>query len=180
VRLVRDRIRRDERGASLVLAIAFMLVIGGISGAVLSSVASGLNDRTALDRARNREYAADGLVDYAIAQARVPIAQWSAGSPASVSAFLTSATSTGCGGPYSPSLGNVPPAAQLNNVNIRVDCTPAPALTRSGYIQRNAIFTACLDTGVACTDASSIVRAQVNFSDLATDPARVQAWSVNG
>ena len=46
---------------------AFMVVIGSISAAVLSSVASGLNARSTLDQARNREYAADGLVDYAIA-----------------------------------------------------------------------------------------------------------------
>src|SRR5690242_16372804 len=102
----RGRIRRDERGASLVLALAFMLVIGAISGAVLASVASGLNSRSTLDVARNREYAADGLVDFAIAQARTPVASWSAGSPPSISTYLNSASSTGCGGPYSPTLGN--------------------------------------------------------------------------
>jgi hypothetical protein len=174
---LRIRVRRDERGASLILAIAFMLVIGAITAAVLSSVASGLNQRTTLDQARNREYAADGLLDYAIAQARAPVASWNPGSPASVTAFLNSASSIGCGGPYSPTLGNVPPEAHLNNTDIRVECTPAPALTRSGYLQRNAIFNACLDTGGACAGAS-IVRAQINFPD--TGPTRVQSWSVNG
>jgi hypothetical protein len=177
---VRTRIRRDERGASLILAIAFMLVIGALTSAVLAALASGLNNRNTLDQARNREYAAEGLVDYAIAHARAPIATWDPGSPPSVSHFLTSATSVGCGGPYAPSRGNVPSQAHLNNVDIRVDCRPAPTLTRTGYIQRNAIFTACLDTGSACTDPSSIVRAQVNFSDTASGPTRVQAWSVNG
>jgi len=174
------RVRRDERGASLLLALAFMLVIGAITGAVLSSVASGLASRSALDQARNREYAADGLVEYAIAQARAPIATWAPGNPPSVSGFLTSASSVGCGGPYASSLGNVPSNAHLNNIDIRVDCRPTPTLTRAGFTQRNAIFTACLDTGSACTDASSIVRAQVNFSDTASGPTRVQAWSVNG
>jgi hypothetical protein len=177
---LRVRIRRDERGASLILAIVFMIVIGAITSAVLATLASGLNNRTALDRARNREYAADGLVEYAIARARDPIASWNPGSPPSVSAFLTSASSIGCGGPYAPSSGNVPSEAQLNNVDIRVDCRPAPTLTRSGHLQRNAIFTACPDTGSVCTDASSILRAQVNFSDTASDPTHVQAWSVNG
>ena len=177
---LRSRLRCDERGASLVLAIAFMLVIGGITSAVLSSVASGLGSRSTLDQARNREYAADGLVDYAIAHARAPVASWDPGNPPSVSAFLTSASAIGCGGPYAPSLGNVPTAAHLNGVDVRVDCRPAPTLTRSGYIQRNAIFTACPDTGSACSDASSIVRAEVNFSDAASGPTHVQAWSVNG
>jgi hypothetical protein len=173
------RVRRDERGASLILAIAFMLVIGAITGAVLSSVASGLNTRSALDTARNREYAADGLVEYAITQARVPVASWDPGAPPSVSAFLDSASSVGCGGPYSPTLGNVPAEAHLNGIDIRVECTPAPALTRSGLLQRNAIFNACVDTGSACA-GSSIVRARVNFSDTASGPTHVQAWSVNG
>ena len=193
MKLLRNRIRRDEHGASLILAIVFMLVIGGISGALLSSVASGLHSRNALDGARNREYAADGLVEYAIAHARAPIASWNMGSPPSVSTFLTSASSIGCGGPYSTNtLATTDPAQKtLNEIDglsnpdgsityysIRVDCTPAPAQTRLLYLQRNAIFTACLDTGAACTDTSAIVRAHVNFSDSGT--TTVQAWSVNG
>jgi hypothetical protein len=172
-------VRRDERGASLVLALAFMIVIGAITGAVLSSVASGLNTRSALDQARNRQYAADGLVEYAIAQARGPVASWDPGSPPSVSTFLGSASSIGCGGPYSPTLGNVPAEAHLNGIDIRVECTPAPTLTRSLVLQRNAVFNACVDTGAACAGAS-IVRARVNFSETASGPTHVQSWSVNG
>jgi hypothetical protein len=175
----RARLRRDERGASLILAIAFMLVLGTITGGVLSAVASGYKTRGALDEARNREYAADGLVEYAIAQARTPVASWDPGSPPSVTAFLNSAAATGCGGPYSPTIGNVPTEAHLNGIDIRVECTPAPALTRTGHLQRNAIFNACVDTGSACA-GSSIVRAQVNYSDTALGPTRVQSWSVNG
>jgi hypothetical protein len=178
VKRVRARVQRDERGAALILAIAFMLVIGAISSVLLSSVTSGLHARSALDHARNREYAADGLIEYAIAQARTPVATWDAGSPPSVSAFLSSASRNRCGGPYAPSLGNVPAEAHLNNVDIHVDCTPAPAQTRLGYLQRNAIFRACLDTGAPCTDTSAIVRGQVNFSDSGS--TTVQAWSVNG
>jgi hypothetical protein len=175
---LRGRLRRDERGASLILAIAFMLVIGAITSAALSAVASGLHARVVLDQARNREYAADGLVEYAITQARGPVASWSAGSPATVSNFLTSASSIGCGSPYSPTIGNVPADAHLNNVDIRVECTPAPTLTRSGLLQRNAIFNACLDTGSSCA-GESIVRAQVNFADTASGRTNVQSWSVN-
>ena len=177
MRRVRIRAQLDERGAALVLAVAFMVVIGAIGAAVISSVGSGVKDRLVLDQVRNREYAADGLVDYAITQARTPVASWQA---TSLISFLSTAASTGCGGPYSPSLGNVPPDAHLNSVDIRVDCVPAPALTRSGYLQRNAIFTACVDTGGPCNDTGAIVRAQVNFSDTASGPTRVQAWSVNG
>jgi len=70
------------------------------------------------------------------------------------------------------------PDGSITYYSIRVDCTSAPEQTSGGYLQRNAIFTACLDTGAACTDTSAIVRAQVNFSDSGS--TTVQAWSVNG
>ena len=67
-----DKVRRfqGERGASLILAIAFMVVVGAISAAVLATTTSGLQDRVALDQARNREYDADGAIETTIAQAR--------------------------------------------------------------------------------------------------------------
>jgi Tfp pilus assembly protein PilX len=177
VNFIRARMQQDERGAALILAIAFMLVIGAVGGAVLSSVTSGLNDRVALDNARNREYAADGLIDYAIAKARAPVTSWNAGTPPSVTAFLSSASSIGCGGPYRSGVAGAPALNDVNN-NLRVDCTPAPGQTRAGALTRNAIFTACPDTGAVCTDAAAIVRAQINFSDSGS--TIVQAWSVNG
>ena len=60
----------DERGASLILAIVFMVVVGGIVGGTLAMVSSGLKNRAQLDQARDREYAADGAIEYAIAQVR--------------------------------------------------------------------------------------------------------------
>ena len=57
---------QGERGASLLLAIVFMVVVGAISAAVLATTASGLQDRVALDQARNREYAADGAIETAV------------------------------------------------------------------------------------------------------------------
>jgi hypothetical protein len=81
-----------------------------------------------------------------------------------------------CGGPDTP--------PQLNNVRIRVDCTNVPTLTINGFVQRNVIFTSCVDTGAACTDATTIVRAQVNYEALDAETPTVtktyvQAWSVN-
>ena len=65
-----SRARRDERGASLILAIAFMLTVGGIGAAVVSSVTSGLAGRAVLDTVRNRQYDADAGVERAIAAVR--------------------------------------------------------------------------------------------------------------
>jgi hypothetical protein len=167
------RAKRDERGAALMLAIAFMLAIGAISGAVLSTVSSGVNHRNALDSIRNREYSADGGVEYAIAQVR----QLTSGDGVGIVAC-------GPGNHYSP-----PP---LNSITVRVDCQNAPAVTRgstqggiaqAGILQRNVIFSACIDTGSPCTDATTIVRAQVNFqasgTPLVVSGTTVQSWSVN-
>jgi len=171
----RARFRHDESGAALILAIAFLLVLGTISGVVVSLVASGLDSRVAFDKARNREYAADGLIDYAIAKARAPVAAWN--SSADVGTFVASASS--CGGPYQSGVGGAPALNGFNNTTnkLHVDCTPAPGQTQTGALTRNAIFTACPGS-TACTDASAIVRAQVNFPDSGS--TIVQAWSVNG
>lgn len=169
---LRERVRNDERGTALILAIAFMLIIGGISGALLSSVASGLNSRHSLDQARNREYAADGGVEQAIAEARPLVASWSTATYAAtpqnaVQTFLNSAQ---CG----PSR-----TSSLNQVNIRVDCSPAPALPGATNFEFNVIFSAvCTDPGCSPTP---IVRAQVNFAVSGGTVSRtyVQSWSVN-
>ena len=165
------RVARDERGAALIFAIVFMVVIGAISGAALSMITSGLHDRTILDAVRNRQYAADAGVEAAIANARTAVTTWSNTTNAAppqnrLQTFLSSAQ---CGtfGPVT-----------LNNVTIQVTCAPAPAL-HAGYFQFNVIFSArCTNSGCS---TSPIVRAQVNFdvSGGAVTRTYVQSWSVN-
>jgi hypothetical protein len=157
--------RRDERGASLVLAIVFMVVIGAVSGAVLSMLTSGLSNRVALDGARDREYAADGAIQAAVAQIR---------------AIPASQTYAGPGLPC-PAISN----HQLNGVTIHTDCVAAPAVTRDLYRQFNVIFTTCAGTTGPCPNAKVIIRAQVNFQAIGSGASLqiqrtwVQAWSVN-
>jgi hypothetical protein len=153
---------RNERGAALILAIAFLVVVGGIGAALVSSITSGANQRATLDDLRDRQYAADGAIEEAIAQLRREGG--------------TSAAFTACG-PYTP-----PP---LNGVAIRVVCSNVPTVTEGGYLQRNVIFTACLDsaTNPTCARGRPIMRAQVNFEAVG-DPLEirrtwVQSWSVN-
>ena len=159
------RPRRDEAGTALILAIGFMVVIGLIGAAMLSSVASGLHIRVALDQARSREYAADSAIQYAITQVRAL--------PSPGPAL------TGCasGTHYSYASADTPP------VNIRVNCSNLFQVTRSGFQQRNVVFNACPENGADCTDTNSVVRAQVNFQAIGsgTSVTRtwVQSWSVN-
>src|SRR5689334_571166 len=99
--MTHEKVRRmqGEQGASLILAIVFMVVVGAISGAVLATTASGLQSRVALDQARNREYAADGAIEIAITRVR------------------------NNGVICSP--GDAP--VTLNTVKIHVDCTSSPS-----------------------------------------------------
>jgi hypothetical protein len=160
------RIRRDERGAALLLAIAFLVVVGGIGGALLGAVTSGVNGRTRLDSARDRQYAADAAIETAIARVRTIAAPGPA---------LSS-----CGGPD---------YLTLNGKQIRVDCTNAPTLTFRGFLQRNVIFSACEQASpdVACGGSSTpiVLRAQVNYQAIGSTVSPhvtrtwIQSWSVN-
>src|SRR5262245_46770104 len=96
------RVRRfkGEDGASLILVVAFMVIIGAISAAVISTTGSGLQSRVALDQARNREYAADAAIESMIASARA------------------------AGGAACPSAAN----SSLNGIDIHVDCRVNPAV----------------------------------------------------
>jgi hypothetical protein len=163
MRLPRTPEHDAERGASLILAIAFMVVLGAIGATLVASITTGVHDRDILDRVRDREYAADGGVESSIARVR----QLPPPGPGLAD----------CGGPDHYSA--------LNGVAIRVDCVNAWTLTLAAFEQRNVIFTACVDEtpSVPCTDANAIIRAQVNFQ-AAGSPLRVtrtwiQAWSVN-
>jgi Tfp pilus assembly protein PilX len=162
----RPFVSRDERGASLVLAIAFMLVIGALAVATLSMITSGLNNRESLDNVRDREYGADAAIQYAIANVRTKNAIG--------------------GGPAVESCSSGLPASySINGDNYHVDCQNALAVTFSGFLQRNVIFVACRGTS-ACNAGNEIIRAQVNYQAVGGGehaPARVlrtwiQSWSV--
>lgn len=153
--------KRDERGASLILAVAFMVIVGAISASLFSMITSSVNDRTVLDGARNREYAADAGIEFAITQVR----------------GLPAPGDTPCGGPY------LRPA--VDGVAIRVECSNDFGVTRSGFQQFDVVFTACVQSGnTACGGGTTpvIVRAEINYQRVAGEPATrtyVQSWSVN-
>jgi type II secretory pathway pseudopilin PulG len=158
---VRRRRQRDERGASLVLAIAFLVVIGALTAATLSSISTGLQDRVVLDKARNREYAADAAIEQAIATERT------------LAPGLSDCTSAF-------------PQVTTNNISIRVNCKNAWVPTFRGFLQRDVVFIACEVVGTTNCGAAStpvIIRAQVYFEGTQTGPVTgtyIQSWSVNG
>jgi hypothetical protein len=167
----------DDEGAALILVLGLVVLVSALLGGLLSFITTTVSGRVPLDAARSRHYAADGAVEYAISQVRdMP------NHNTVVAPIRPRRPAEDPCGPYNHS---------LNSVAIRVDCTNALRLVLAdGFVvtQRNVIFAACVDTGVACTDATTIIRAQVNFETpesaagvaLPITRTYVQSWSVNG
>jgi hypothetical protein len=161
-----NRVKRDEQGVALVLALSFMVLIGLVTTALLSSLMSSVGQRAVLDDLRNKQYAADGAVERSIARVR---------GLAAPGAGLASC-STGS-----------PETYTLNSVTIRVDCTNLPIdafVNGSLYLQRNVLFTSCVSNGSPCTTANTIVRAQVNYEALDAETPTItktyiQSWTVS-
>jgi hypothetical protein len=160
----RETLDERDRGAALILAIAFVMMIGAISAGLAGLITSSSNNRVSLQALRNREYAADGAVEEAVAAVR--------GLDRSSSASCSTVDGTS--------------SSTINNLSVRVDWQAACTVVRGtdGIVvaQRNVIFAACEDTGSACLDAAVILRAQVNFRDDSSGTVAgtfVQSWSVN-
>ncbi len=158
----RGAVGRD-RGASLIVAIGFVMMIGTIAAGLSSLVTSSMNNRASLVTVRNRQYAADAAIEAAIAQVREEV-----DGPVSC-ADASGATST-----------------TTNQIAVRVQWTSACTAVRTAdgtaVTQRNVIFTSCVDGNAPCAETDVIIRAQVNFERTATGAVSrtyVQSWSVN-
>ena len=149
-----------DRGAALLIAIGFVVMIGVITGGLAALMTTNVTDRMALSRLRDRQYAAEAAVNQEIVTVRqLP---------------RTSAASCGT-------------VSSLNSVSIRVDCaqglTAVAGSDGTVLAQRNVVFSACVNTGSACTANAVLVRATVNFEQqYANGVTRtaVLSWSVLG
>jgi hypothetical protein len=146
-----------DSGASLILAIAFVLLVGTISAGLVGLTTSSLGNRNALQVLRNRQYAADAAVELAVTKVR-----------------LLTCT------PIEDSLI----ADRFNRVDIRVDWRNACSViqTDDGTVvaQRNVVFSAC-EGSSQCDATNTILRAVVNFQQVGGAVTRtvVQSWSVS-
>ena len=158
----------DETGTALVLALVFLVTIAALAVPMMNSITSGLRVRSGLDTVRNRDYSADAAIENAIAQVRT---------------IPASSIDTGPGfaacGPY---------VYTLDNVATHVDCAGVPTVTRSGIVQRDVVFTACVQSGsLVCglPQTPIVIRAQVNFQAVGSGSTFqitrtwVQSWSVD-
>jgi type II secretory pathway pseudopilin PulG len=164
----RPRDSGPDSGAALILAIGFMLMVGIISGALAGFATNSVRNQAKLELVRNREYAADGAIEQAIALV--------GGAPGTYPATCS------LGGQIPTDAPNT--NFTLNQVSIRVDwlnaCRDVQSSDGTKVDQHNVIFTAsCMTpTDLICNSTAVIIRAQVNFQ---LNPPRtyVQSWSVN-
>jgi hypothetical protein len=166
----RRRPLHQDSGAALILAMAFVVLIGAISAGLASLATSSVNNRGTLELVRDQKYAADGKIEEAISWVRLHDG-------------LTCGTGVGSIVDDDNNKDN-----WMNGVAIRVDwrnaCGVVPHLDTETYVlQRNVIFSACKKPSTVdakCQEADVIVRARVNFqgsSGLVTN-AYVQSWTV--
>ena len=151
-----------DRGAALIIAIGFVVMIGAIAAGLTSMVTSGVGNRIALERLRDRQYAADGAIEDAVATMHVSL----------------DAGRVTCGDAWAQS-------ANLNGVDIRVESavTCNAVLAGDGFpvVQTSGSFVACDDRRAACDDREIVVRALVAFeADSAgrVVGTSVRSWSV--
>lgn len=151
-----------DRGAALIIAIGFVVMIGAIAAGLTSMVTSGVGNRIALERLRDRQYAADGAIEDAVATMRVSL----------------DAGKTTCADVWAQSVN-------LNGVDIRVESavTCNAVLADDGFpvVQMSGSFVACGDRGTACDDREVVVRALVAFEADAGGHVvgtSVRSWSV--
>lgn len=152
-----------DRGAALIVAIGFVVMIGMMGAGLTSMITSGVGNRIALEEIRDVQYAADGAVEETIATIRAGV----------------DAATIGCDTAVAP--GHL----ALNGVAIRVDASVLCGAVRGAdglpVVQVNATFRACVDAGVACAGDAVVVHALVGFErDPSGDVARsnVRSWSV--
>ncbi|MCU1398477.1 MAG: hypothetical protein JWN62_1586 [Acidimicrobiales bacterium] len=159
----RPKPQHADRGAALLLAIGFVVMIGAITAGLAGLVTSGVQNQITLAAVRDRQYAADGAIETAVAAVRAAIS--SAGT-----ACTSVAAST---------------VVHLNGVDVHVDWRDACGVTRTAdglvVAQRGVAFESCLDTGAPCVATNVIIRALVDFDQDASGAVThtaVQSWSV--
>jgi hypothetical protein len=156
--------RERDAGAALILAIAFVVTIGAVLAGLTALVTSGVGDRRSIERLRDRDYAAEGAIELAIAELRnTP--------PAAHTCAAAEPSST----------------TSINGITIRVErdvrCSVARGDDGIPVALRRLVLSSCVDHGVACTSTETVVRAEVDLvsgADATTTEPIVRSWVVGG
>jgi hypothetical protein len=143
---------RNEDGAILLIALGFLAFIGVVAAALMSYATTNIRETSTLRDIRNREYAANGVVDTAINKIRL--------------SYSGVSNIPNCLAPLTP---------PINGVSLRVDCQDSAG---TGV---DVTFTACLASAplAPCPANLSRLVARVQYNRSVTPAAvTIKAWSV--
>ncbi|MGD0255653.1 MAG: hypothetical protein ABSB99_08910 [Acidimicrobiales bacterium] len=140
------RHQHGEDGASLILALVFMVVMSLLLLGLLELTGTALVNTYNLKSQRSLEYAADGAADIAVQNVRYSDNPYSASSTNCLPGSVSSIT--------------------LNGVSMSVDCTQQAYDPLSG-LTREVNFYAC--TSALCTSSNAVLQAEVTFEDYSSD-----------
>lgn len=129
--------RRDERGASLILALVFIVVVALVVGAIASLALNDLNNTTHFDSASSLDYAASSVADLAIESVRYA-PQSQAGTPGE------------CWNPGSGYVSQYP----FNNYTVAVWCT---TIENPGSSQTRVVTMYACESQLTSTSTSQAV-----------------------
>ena len=122
------RLRADDDGGVLVLAVIFVFVVGLLGGAIATFASASLTQTTSLGNGRTQEYAAEGAIQVAIQRVRD---------------LNTAAAAPGYGSPSTAcptTTVTIPATTGALSVSLKVMCVVGQA---SVPFQRKIVFAAC-------------------------------------
>jgi hypothetical protein len=160
----RGRIRRDESGAVLLLALIFIIVVTLSIFGLITFGGTGILNATNLQGQRSLEFAADGATTAAIQAVRYSNYAFTT---TGVEDCLPDGTVLA---PTAPT-GSGTKTMVVNQIPISVDCTAATSSPPSGTREIN--FYACQQTSSSyattqCLANNSILVAKVSFDDVSS------------
>ena len=158
------RVPRDERGATLILALIFIVSIGLIVGALSDWAMNDLNNSVKFKSASSLDYATTGVVELGIQNIRyTPLYSDAQGTSPTCDNTVTNAPCQGyC---WKPSSGFVSMLSNLNGFNVAVWCSTVEQL--NSPITRTVTFIACKTT---LTSGSSSAAVQAAAGSCALSP----------
>jgi hypothetical protein len=153
---------RGERGASLILALAFLALCGVLIPAIVNLGGTNLLDTNRLHEQRSDVYAADGATDATIQYLRSHV---------------------GCGSPFGACAlpaGTTPPdrVFTVNGVNGNNVAVQVRSLGSFGELDRTVHLEASV-SGKALVDAIVVIRDSSTTTALGSQPVDVKSWTYN-
>jgi Tfp pilus assembly protein PilX len=162
---VRDNVgpgRREEKGAVLILALVYIIVVSLTAAALTTWASNDLNNTTKFQSANENHYAVTSAMNTAIESERYsPL-------PTNPTAAQYAGAATTLGECWAPSSGSTSTVTQVNNYSVSVWCSTVINLASSTTRSMTAYACPSSVTSAASCEASPTLTAVVEYDDYPT------------